>query len=55
MSDYSTRQREVAGLMEASKVTGCDTLTIITMDEETMLNEKGKTIRVIPAWKWLLQ
>lgn len=55
MSDYDTRQREVSGLMEASKVTGCDILTIITMDEETTLNEKGKDIRVIPAWKWLLQ
>ena len=55
MSDYDTRQREVAGLIEASKVTGCDKLAIITMDEEVTINETGKTIRVIPAWKWLLQ
>lgn len=55
MSDYDTRQREVAGLIEASKMTGCDKLTIITTDEEATINETGKTIRVIPAWKWLLQ
>lgn len=55
MSDYDTRQREVAGPIEASEVTGCDKLTIITVDEETTINETDKTIHVIPAWKWLLQ
>lgn len=55
MSDYDTRQREVAGLIEASEVTGCDKLTIITVDEETTINETDKTIHVIPAWKRLLQ
>lgn len=54
MTNPETRQREVAGLLEASKATGCDELTIITKDEETTISEKGKIIRVIPAWKWML-
>ena len=33
---------------------GCTDLTIITHDEETVLTERGKTVKVIPAWKWLL-
>lgn len=55
MSDPATRQRETSGLLEASRVTGCEKLTIITSNEETTLTEKGKTIRVIPACKWLLE
>lgn len=55
MSAPLTRQRETAGLLEASRATGCEKLTIITCNEETTLTEKGKTIRVIPASKWLLE
>lgn len=55
VSDSETMRREINGLLEASKATGCDTLTIITKDEEALLTEGGKTICVVPAWKWLLQ
>lgn len=54
MTDPETRRREIAGLMEASRVTGCDRLTIITKDEEATITERGKTIQVVPAHKWLL-
>lgn len=52
MSEPETRRRELAGLLEASKVTGCNSLTIITRDEEATMTEKGKTIHVVPAWKF---
>lgn len=55
ISNPDTRQREVAGLLEASKATCCDELIIITKDEEAILNVKGKNIHVMPAWKWFLQ
>lgn len=55
MSDAETRNREVAGLLEASKVTGCDSLTIITSDEESTITFNEKKINVVPAWKWLLR
>ena len=49
-----TRKRELAGLLDASEALGCADLTIITHDEEAVLTERGKTVKVIPAWKWLL-
>ena len=49
-----TRKRELAGLLDASEALGCTDLTIITHDEEAVLTERGKTVKVIPAWKWLL-
>lgn len=54
MSDSNTREREINGILEASKITKCDKLTIITIDEETSFVQNGKTINVVPAWKWML-
>ena len=49
-----TRKRELTGLLDASEALGCTDLTIITHDEEAVLTERGKTVKVVPAWKWLL-
>ncbi|MDE7374832.1 MAG: ATP-binding protein, partial [Odoribacter sp.] len=54
MSDDNTREREINGLLEASKVTRCDKLTVITVDEESSFERNGKTIHIVPAWKWML-
>lgn len=55
MTDEETRKREINGLIEASVATGCDNMLIITADsEETIETFDGKTIRVVPAWRWLL-
>lgn len=54
MSDDNTREREINGLLEASKATRCDKLTIITIDEETTFERNGRTIQVVQAWKWIL-
>ena len=50
----TTRKRELNGLLDASEALDCSDLTIITHDEETVLTERGRTVKVIPAWKWLL-
>ena len=55
MSDEHTRKREINGILEASNVTQCDKLTIVTNDEEGTVVQGGKTIKMIPAWKWLLE
>ena len=55
ISSTETRNREIAGLLEASEVTGCDNLTIVTNDEESEILDGGKIIRVVPAWKLLLK
>ncbi len=55
MDDPATRQREINGLIEASDVTGCRNLYIITADHtEEIKLEDGRIIKVIPAWRWLL-
>lgn len=55
MKDEATRKREINGMLEASKATGCDKMIIITADtaEEIGL-EDGRKIAVLPAWRWLL-
>lgn len=55
MDDQETRQREINGLIEASDVTGCRNLFIITADtdEEIRLGD-NRIINVLPAWRWLL-
>ena len=55
ISSPETRNREIAGLLEASEVRGCDNLTIVTNDEESEILDGGKIIRVVPAWKLLLK
>lgn len=55
MSDDETRKREISGLIEASIATNCENLLIITADRhEEIVTDEGKTIQVIPAWRWLL-
>jgi len=55
MSDANTRDREFRGLVEALKEYNLDEGMIITGYEEEVTEVDGKTIRIIPAWKWLLQ
>jgi predicted AAA+ superfamily ATPase len=52
---HSNSSREIAGLIEASKLSHCDHLTIITFHQEETLDIDGKHIDVIPAWKWMLK
>lgn len=54
LSDAETRQREINGLIEASVATGCNDLLIITSDATEEIQAQGRTIRVYPAWRWLL-
>lgn len=52
--DPKTEQRETSALLEASQELKCDDLTIINWDIEKTEVKNGKTIKYIPAWKWLL-
>ncbi|MCL2207774.1 MAG: ATP-binding protein [Fibromonadales bacterium] len=49
-----TRKREINGLLEAAKATGCKNLKIITNDFEGYIKEEGLEISVLPAWKFFL-
>lgn len=49
-----TWRRETQALLKVSNVLDCRQLLLITYDMEDCIEENGKTIRVIPAWNWLL-
>jgi len=51
---FNTDNREVNALVEASEEVNCDNLLLITWDEEKTETVKGKEIKYIPLWKWLL-
>lgn len=48
------QKRELAGLKEAMNAHNLAQGTIITLDQEDTLQQDSTTIRLIPAWKWLL-
>jgi hypothetical protein len=54
MQEADTREREIRGILEASKATNCQNLLIITADESEEIQVEGKQIQVVPAWQWLL-
>lgn len=49
-----TFDREVKALLKITEVLECKKLLIVTRDTERVLEIKGKTIEVVPIWKWLL-
>lgn len=49
-----TFDREVKALLKITEVLDCNILLIITRDTERTLEVSGKTIEVVPLWKWLL-
>lgn len=49
-----TFDREVKALLKITEVLECKKLLIITRDTERVVEMNGKTIEVIPVWKWLL-
>jgi len=55
LSKEKTRSREIRGLLTASNQTRCNNLFLITDFQREGLEQKGKTIKIIPAYKWLIQ
>ena len=54
LADPKTKQREMKSLLSASEALNCSDLQIITLEEEGVEKVSGKTIRITPLWKWLL-
>lgn len=55
ISDLSTRERELKSLIKAGRELKCRNLLVITYDHEGNEEFKGKKIKFLPLWKWLLQ
>ena len=47
-------QREIKSLLKASELLKCKDLLVITWGYEAEEKFKGKRIKFIPLWKWLL-
>ncbi|HII61349.1 ATP-binding protein [Pyrococcus horikoshii] len=54
IEDIETKQREVEALLRASRLLKCNNLTVVTWDYEGTEVYKGKRVRFVPLWKWLL-
>jgi len=54
ISDFMTLDREKRILIKSSEEFNCNDLILLTMHEERQEKINGKTIKVIPVWKWLL-
>lgn len=54
LADETTKQREIKALIKLSEVHDTKKLEIVTWDEESILEEQGVTIHILPIWKWLL-
>lgn len=50
-----TWQRESTALIKFTKVLDCQRLLILSYDTEETVEVNGKTIEVLPVWKWLIQ
>lgn len=55
IDDIETKKRELKALIKASKELKCNNLLVITGDYEAGEKIKGKEIKFMPFWKWLLE
>jgi uncharacterized protein len=55
LEDPATRQRELRALEEAMEETSCERATLVTLREEGSLEVGGRSLHIVPAWRWLLE
>lgn len=53
LDSTETRERELRGIQDAMNVYQLSEGTIVTNTHEEEIEYKGKTIHILPAWKWL--
>jgi uncharacterized protein len=55
LDDPVTKQREIAGLLEAMRRYKLKDGYILTLENEELLGPDNKKIIIKPIWKWLLE
>lgn len=55
MDDPATRARELSALDVAMRRYGLRESTVVTLDEEGEERLESGTVRIVPAWRWLLE
>jgi predicted AAA+ superfamily ATPase len=53
--NISSEKREIKGLLEAMRSLDIREGLVLTYDQEEALTVEGVTVKVIPAWKWMLE
>lgn len=54
--DITTFNRELDALLTLDKLHPLDRMVIVTFDEDSIhTSPEGKTVEIIPIWKWLLR
>jgi predicted AAA+ superfamily ATPase len=47
------QEREIKGIEEAMHIHSLNQGTIVTFNEEDVIHSGNKTIKIVPAWKWM--
>ena len=55
MAEKDTRDRELGALVRGLEEGHCSMATVVTAYEEELVDSAGYSIRVIPAWRWLIE
>jgi len=55
LGSATTREREMRAIVEAAHETGIDAATVVSLAEEDTERIEGITVRIVPAWRWLLE
>ena len=53
--DETNQQREFDSLLEAGANAGASSCIVITKDDRSTFEQDGRTVEILPAWKWLLE
>ena len=48
-------EREINGALRAMERFGLKEAVMVTRDQSDLINQGGRMIRVVPAWKWLME
>ena len=55
LSDAGTRSRELRALADVMAGEGLRNATMVTLHEEEVVRVGAGEVRVVPAWRWLLE
>lgn len=55
LEDYDARERELNSLLKAGKELRCSDFLVITSERSGVEKFRGKAIRLVPLWQWLLE
>jgi predicted AAA+ superfamily ATPase len=54
VTDTGVMKREIRALIKASDQMDCDNLIVITEDYDSLEEHKGKMVKFVPLWIWLM-